>query len=106
MAFTPKTKDSIENKIKNALLDGYVVRYDFRDEEPIEIMVRECIPSLPTMRNIGLEDKALIEKVYCSHDIIKRVFTELSQSYSVRKVWCGCSGCCQYSTYGIYVDGE
>ena len=104
MAFKPKSKASFKEKIKNALLRGDIVRRDFRDEQPIELMFREAARNLPTMRNIGYQDEAVYEKVYCDHNIVNEVIDELSKDYSVRKVHCAYSGCCQYTTYGYYID--
>lgn len=104
MAFTPTKKDSFESKIKNYLMDGYVIRCDGRDDKPIEVMVREVIKNLNTMRNIGLEENGIVEKIYCSHEIFYKVVKELEQEYSVRKIGCGGSGCCQYYTKGYYLD--
>ena len=87
-------------------MEGDIVRYDFRDEKPIELMVRDAIRNLPTMHNIGMEQSAVYESIYCDHDIVHEVMEELSKDYSVRKVHCAYSGCCQYTTYGIYIDGE
>lgn len=104
MAFVPTSKASFKKKIKDALMNGDIVRRDFRDEQPIELMFREASRSLPTMRNIGYQDEAVYEKVYCDHNIVDEVIDELSKDYSVRKVHCAFSGCCQYTTYGYYID--
>lgn len=104
MAFTPTKKDNFESKIKNYLMDGYVIRCDGRDDKPIEVMVREVIKNLNTMRNIGLEKNGIVEEIYCSHEIFYKVVKELEQEYSVRKIGCGGSGCCQYYTKGYYLD--
>ena len=76
---------------------------DGRDEQPIEVFVRDAIKNLSTMRNIGLV-QGVCDKIYCSHDIMREVCNELAETYSIRKVWCSWSGCCQYSTYGYYID--
>lgn len=103
MAFTPKTKDSYKNEIKNYLLEGYALRRDARDETPIEVLPRETIEYLSSMGNIGSE-KSVVAKIKCSHSVLSDVVNELREEYSVRKVWCSFSGCCQYSTYAYYVD--
>lgn len=104
MEFTPKKKDSIKETIKKHLLNGNIIRYDFRDEQPLEVISRDCINDLPRMHNIGQEAGVLLENIYCSHNNLHEAITELSVEYSVRKVSCGYSGCCQYSTYGVYLD--
>ena len=106
MAFKPTNKSSIKDKIRKYLLNGYVIRYDFREEKPIEVMIRDAVPYLSRMHNIGMEKDGVVENIYCDHDILHNIVSELKADYSVRKVWCGYSGCCQYSTYGIYIDGE
>ena len=106
MAFKPKSKSSFKKVIKKHLLDGDIIRYDFRDEKPIEVMVRDAIGKLPYMHNIGMEDNAVIETIFCDHDIVHEVVNELSTDYSISKIHCAYSGCCQYTTYGIYIDGE
>lgn len=106
MAFKPVKKGSLKEQIKKALLNGDVVRRDFRDEEPVELMHREAVRYLPNMGNIGREDKFVYSKVFCDHDIVNEVVSELSKNYSVRKIFCQFCGCCQYSTYGYYIDGE
>lgn len=104
MAFTPKKKDSIKETIKNHLLNGNIIRYDCRDETPLEVISRDCINILSRMHNIGQEAGVLLENISCSHSNLHEVVEELKADYSVRKVSCGCSGCCQYSTYGVYLD--
>ena len=104
MAFTPKTKDSFKSTIKNYLLSGYIVRYDFRDDKPIEVMARDAIKYLRSMHNIGMERNGVVEEIYCDHNIVHEVMDELSANYSVRKIRCEWSGCCQYTTYGVYLD--
>lgn len=104
--FTPKNKSSFAETIKKHLMEGDIIRYDCRDETPLEVMIREVVNELPNMRNIGQEESYVFKKIYCSHDILHKVVGDLSKTYSVRKVCCGYSGCCQYSTYGYYIDGE
>jgi len=106
MEFKPKAKKSFESIIKEELLKGNIIRYDARDEKPIEVMGRVHIKDLSTMHNIGMEKERVEMEIFCSHDIANKVVAELAKTYSVRKVWCSYSGCCQYSTWGIYLDGE
>ena len=106
MAFKPKSKTSFKEQIKNALMRGDIVRRDFRDDQPIELMVRDAVRALPSMRNIGYQNDAVYDRLYCDHDIVDEVIDELSKDYSIRKVHCAFSGCCQYTTYGYYIDGE
>lgn len=106
MAFKPTNKSSIEGRILNYLLKGYVIRYDFREDKPIEVMLRDAVPYLSRMHNIGMEEDGVVDKIFCDHDILHTIVSELKADYSVRKVWCSHSGCCQYSTYGIYIDGK
>ena len=104
--FTPKNKNSFAETIKKHLMEGDIIRYDFRDETPLEVMIREAVQKLPRMHNIGQEKEGVYKKIYCSHDILHEVVRELSKTYSIRDVRCAYSGCCQYSTYGYYIDGE
>lgn len=106
MEFKPTKKGSFSNVIKEHLLNGDIIRYDFRDEKPLEVLLRtpSNIKYLGSMHNIGMERDKVVEEIYCSHDVLHEVVAELSKTYSVRKVWCGYSGCCQYSTYGVYLD--
>lgn len=104
MAFTPKSKDTFKSTIKNYLLNGNIIRYDFRDEKPIEVMARDAISFLHNMHNIGMERNLVVEEIYCDHNILHEVMDELSTNYSVRKIRCEWSGCCQYTTYGVYLD--
>ena len=53
--------------------------------------------------NIGLE-KEVVENINCSHKIFHKIVDELRKEYSVRDILCGGSGCCQYATYGYYLD--
>ena len=104
--FTPKKKNSFADEIRNYLLEGYIIRRDYRDETPLEVIGRGRIPNLPTMRNIGSEDDIVEQRIHCSHTLFDEVIDELSKEYSVREIWCSWSGACQYSTYGYYIDGE
>ncbi len=106
MKFKPKAKKSFESIIKEELLKGNIIRYDARDEKPIEVMERVHIKDLATMHNIGMEKERVKMEIFCSHDIVHKVVAELAKAYSVRKIWCSYSGCGQYSTRGIYLDGE
>ena len=109
MAFTPKKKNNIETTIKDYLLKGYIIRYDMRDETPREVMSRSAIESLPHMGNIGdryYSPRYTMSEIRCSHDLLHNIVDDLKKEYSVRKVFCASCGCCQYSTYGVYLDGE
>lgn len=105
MDFKPKAKADYNKIIEHYLMNGYIIRYDFRDETPLEVMERDLAPRLHSMHNIGQEN-AVWDRLSCSHDIIHEVCDKLSKEYSVRKVRCSFSGCCQYTTYGVYLDGE
>ena len=82
MTFVPKSKNSFKEKIREYIMNGYIIRYDFREEKPIEV----------------------IENIFCSHNIVHELVKELEQDYSVRIIRCRYSGCCQYCTYGVYLD--
>lgn len=106
MAFIPKKKVDIAAKLKNILLNGYIIRYDGQDQNPLEVMEREHIDRLPNMTNIGQERGRVKETIDCSRKILFKVVEELEKDYCVNNVSCLCSGCCQYSTHGVYLDGE
>ena len=106
MAFTPTKKSDVSKTIKNYLLNGYIVRYDGRDETPLEVMDRFFKPYLRSMHNIGQEKGNVLDEIHCGHKILHDVIDELRKDYSVSKVFCASSGCCQYATYGYYIDGE
>ena len=105
MAFVPKRKTSVKDSIKNYLMQGFIARADSRDEKPIEIMGREKIGSLSTMRNIGLEE-GVLHNITCDRSTFREVIDELKEEYSVLSVSCGSSGYCQYRTDGYYIEGE
>lgn len=102
--FIPMKKTNYAEEIAKHLLAGDVIRADSRDEMPIEVMVRECVPTLHTMKNIGMEKNGIIKKINCSHTILHDVIENLKKDYSVRKVLCEWSGCCQYTTYAYFLD--
>ena len=102
--FVPKSKKNFVNQIKGYLLDGYVIRADFREDRPLEVMPRGVVHNLRTMHNIGMEKSFVFEEIFCDHDILHELIKELKKDYSVRSVRCEYSGCCQYSTYGYYID--
>lgn len=102
--FTPKSKSTIKEIIKNYLMEGYIIRYDFQEEEPLEILERDYIKYLPSMSNIGQCAFPIVKKIDCSHKLLHDVKAELSNDYSIRSIRCGCSGCCQYTTYGCYIE--
>lgn len=103
--FTPKKKSSFEDKIRNYLLEGYIIRYDMRDETPLEVMGREHLERLARMHNIG-QEQGVIDEIFCAHSVLYKVKKKLEADYSVREVSCGYSGCCQYNTLGVFLDGE
>lgn len=104
MDFKPTPKNEVKEKIRDYLMKGYIIRYDFQDDNPIEVMNRDVVKYVPTMNNIGQEKSRVIENIYCSHSVLHEVTKELENDYSVRDVRCRCSGCCQYTTYGVYLD--
>jgi hypothetical protein len=106
MAFKPKKKLDFAMQIEKYLLDGYIIRYDCRDDQPIEVIGREHIKNLAHMGNIGQESRCNPINIYCAHGILHTVADKLGKEFSVRKVSCEYSGCCQYSTYGYYIDGD
>ena len=105
MAFVPKRKTSVKDSIKNYLLQGFIARADSRDEKPVEIMGRDKIGSLSTMRNIGLEE-GVLHNITCDRDTFREVIDELKEEYSVLAVRCESSGCGQYHTNGYYIEEE
>jgi len=106
MAFTPIKKNSIKETIKNYLLNGYIIRDDGRDETPLEVIDRKYIKQMPSASNIGQAYCEIVENIRCSHSNLYEVLHELKEEYSLRRVSCACSGCCQYATYANYIDGE
>lgn len=106
MAFKPTHKDNYESKIENYLLNGYIIRYDMRGDTPLEVVGREHKGRIKNTSNIGQFNGEIIENIYCSHDMLYNVVNRLEKVYSLRKVSCEFSGCCQYSTYAYYIDGE
>lgn len=100
--FKPISKKDTIAKIKNYLLAGYILRNDARGESPIEVVSRELIDKVPTMGNIGTVPT--IEKINCSRYLLFDAIVELEKDYSIRKVSCSYSGCCQYATYATYID--
>lgn len=104
MAFTPKNRSSIKEDIKKVLLEGYIVRYNFIESDPLEVMDREYIKDLRMMGNIGQSFKPIVKSVNMSHDLFQEVKEELKKEYSVRAIRCEGSGCCQYTTYGVYIE--
>lgn len=104
MAFVPQKKDSIKEEIKKHFMDGDIIRCDGRDDKPIEVIGRDFIKDLPTMRNIGMESDKVYKTINCSHKVFHEVVEELRKEYSVSDIWCSHSGCCQYATYGYYLD--
>ena len=100
--FKPISKKDTIAKIKNYLLEGYILRNDARGESPIEVVSRELIDKVPTMGNIGTVPT--IEEIHCSRYLLFDAIVELEKDYSIRKVSCSYSGCCQYATYATYID--
>ena len=100
--FKPFKKIDLKADIKARFLTGSILRCDSRDEKPIEVMRRDKIKNLSTMKNIGMETASVYDEIRCSHKILFEVIDELSKQYSVREV--RCEG--QYSVCGYYLDGE
>ena len=103
--FTPIKKETVKSKLTEILLEGKIIRYDFREEMPLEVLDREKIKSLHNMRNIGQEEQSVVNKITCSHNALSEVVAQLSKEYSIRRIHCSHSGCLQYTTYGVYIDG-
>lgn len=104
MAFKPISKSDTLAKIKNYFMNGFILRVDSRDETPIEVIDRTYTKQVANMHNIGQEKHIVLEEINCSHELLHDIVKELKKDYSVRKVWCSYSGCCQYSTYAYYID--
>ena len=104
MNFKPTPKKDITGKIKNYLLNGFIIRYDGCDETPLEVIDRQFVKSIHHSSNIGQCEFPITEKIVCSHTLLHEVVTELRDDYSVSDVHCQYSGCCQYSTHAVYLD--
>ena len=101
--FTPAKKASFQEKIEKHLMEGNIIRYDFREDTPLEVFDRTYKDRLSSMRNIGLES-GYIETIHCSHSNLEEVVEKLKKEYSVNETRCTHSGCCQYTTYGCFLD--
>lgn len=101
--FFPKGKAEVKEKIKSILLKGKIIRYDGIEENPLEVMDRAYVNRLSHMSNI-LQANVPVEKVHFAHSVLHEAIAELKNDYCVRKVSCEYSGCCQYATYGVYLD--
>lgn len=104
MNFKPKSKETIKNEIKDILLTGSIIRYDFIDENPLEVLDRKYTYNLPNMSNIGQCSKPIMKIINCNHKLLHEVTAELNGDYSVREIECKQSGCCQHATYGVYIE--
>lgn len=110
--FTPKKKSEFQDKIKKYLLEGYIIRCNSIETDPLEVIDRAHLGLIPNSGNIGSFDPGLgqkkgsgiTEKIVCSHSNLHNVVAELKKDYSVSEVSCRHSGCCQYSTYAYYLD--
>ncbi len=104
--FVPQKKNEFVGAIKKYLMDGFIIRYDGIEEHPLEILTRDGVKFLSTMGNIGngVDKGFLHSTLNCSHKILFLIIDDLEKEYSVRIIRCGNSGCCQYATYGVYLD--
>lgn len=104
--FVPMKKSEFVGAIKKYLMGGFIIRYNSIENEPLEVMTRDGVKFLPTMGNIGNgADKGFLHSnLNCSHKILFDIMDELEKEYSVRNIRCEHSGCCQYATYGVYLD--
>ena len=102
--FVPKKKASFEKELEELLLEGKIIRYCCDDAKPLEIVGREHIGRMPDTGNIGQEEDIVEKKIHCSWRVLVSVVSSLEREYSVRRVRCSNSGCCQYATCAYYVD--
>ena len=104
MAFTPKSRSELKEQIRNIFLKGYIIRYNFIEDAELEVMDRQYINNLSMMGNIGQSWMPIVNSFKFSHNLFQEVKSELAKEYSVKAIRCEGSGCCQYTTYGAYIE--
>lgn len=103
--FMPKKKTDFEKELKSLLLEGKIIRYACNyDNDPLEVIGREHVNSMPDAHGIGQEESMVEKKIYCSRTVLHSVVTDLRQEYSVRHVSCSLSGWGRFATYAYYID--
>lgn len=102
--FVPRKKADFEKELEGLLLEGKIIRYACNDAQPLEVIGREHVNSMPNAWGIGQEESKVEKRINCSRTVLHSVVSNLRQEYSVRHVGCSRSGWGQYATYAYYVD--
>lgn len=110
---TPIKLSNVKKKVLNTLMSGSLIRIDGVHNEA-EIIPREYLSAISHADNLFQHTGSLV-RYYDSPDYVKQTITvnasqlvkiinELEEEYIINKFTCSGSGCCQYHTYGYYLE--
>lgn len=111
--FTPIKKNDVVSELKNALLNGDIIRYDGY-HTCVEVLPRSLMSKVALSDNLFQHTGSLYS--YYKDDTIEKksikisgsplwdVIKEMEKEYVMAKVSCSGSGCCQYATWAVYLQ--
>lgn len=111
-AFVPRRRNDSSNKVRKTLMNGKIIRYDAKHNY-VEVLPRTDKGNLSRMGNLHDEGQRYYygenyiepEMIQISQNSLYKLIEELEEEYEVIKVRCEESGCCQYATFGVYLEG-
>lgn len=111
--FTPIKKNSVVAEFKAALMNGYIIRYDGY-HDCVEVLPRSLMGQMKNADNLFQHTGSLYsyynspsykeKSIKISGKALWDAKKEIEDEYSMTKVHCGGSGCCQYATWAIYLN--
>lgn len=111
--FTPIKKNDVVSELKNALLNGDIIRCDGY-HTCVEVLPRLLMSKVANSDNLFQHSGSLYD-YYKDNTIEKKsikisgrplwdAIKEMEKEYVIAKVSCSGSGCCQYATWAIYLQ--
>ena len=103
MEFKPKQAQSATQMYKQHLLAGDILKKDFTHPQ-VDIIPRTDIHEWCVRENVGRGGYPTMPRYDAQ---FKQALNELEgEGYIVTKTRCDMSGCCQYTAYIYYLEGE
>ena len=111
--FTPTKTKNVVKELKDALLNGDIIRYDGY-HTCVEVLPRSLMGKVESADNLFQHTGSLY--FYYKDNTIKKktinisgsplwdAIKEMRNEYVMASVRCSGSGCCQYATWAIYLQ--
>lgn len=102
--FKPINASEMTKKFEDILMNGDAIRIDGGGHDFFDVVPRKEIDSWDAKENVGRGDFVKITRAVDA--FLQAVENLKSKGFVVQKKICEYSGCCQYSAYLYYLEGE